>query len=90
MCFLVVLPTSSGTRQFVGAHNTVDARMHVTGSIMFFWYGKCRRLPYCRTNIGAHNTVWVLTRLEGCKVSIWHGLIVLSCRCAGDGPRYYG
>ena len=24
VCFLVLLPTPSGTRRFVGAHNTVD------------------------------------------------------------------
>ena len=35
-----------GYKQFVGAHNTVDAQMHVVGSIVFFWYGKCRHLPY--------------------------------------------
>ena len=87
---LVLLPTPSGTRQFVGAHNTVDAQMHVAGSIVFFWYGKCRRLPYCRTNVGAYNTICVLTCLEGCKVPFWHGLTVLTCRCAGYGPWYYG
>ena len=66
--YLVLLPMPSGTRQFVDAHNTVDAQMHVVGSIVFFWYGKCRRLPYCRTNVGAYSTVCVLTCLEGCKV----------------------
>ena len=68
MCDLILLPTLLGTRRFVGAYNTVDALMHVVGSIMFFWYGKCRRLSYYRTNIGAHNTVCVLTCLEGYKV----------------------
>ena len=68
MCFLVLLPTSSGIRQFVGAHNTIDSQMHVAGSIVFFWYGKCRRLPYYRLNVDAYNTVCVLTCLEGCKV----------------------
>ena len=67
MCFLVLLPTPSGTRQFVGAHNTVDVQMHVVGSIVFFWYGKCQRLTYGRTNVGVHNTIRVLTCLEGCK-----------------------
>ena len=57
VCYLVLLPMASGMRWFVGAHNTVDALMHVVGSIVFFWYDKCRRLPYCRTNVGAHNTV---------------------------------
>ena len=57
VCYLVLLPMSSGTRRFVSAHNTIDAQMHVVGSIVFLWYGKCWRLPYCRTNVGAHNTV---------------------------------
>ena len=68
VCYLVLLPTPSGTRWFVGAHNTADGWMHVVGSTVFFWYGKYRRLPYCRTNVGAHNTVRVLTCLEGYKV----------------------
>ena len=68
VCVLVLLPTPLGTRRFVSAHNTVDALMHVVDSIVFFWYGKCRRLPYCRTNVGAYSTVCVLTYLEGCKV----------------------
>ena len=48
VCYLVLLPTLSGTRRFVDAHNTVDVGMHVVGSIVFFWYGK---------NIGAYYTV---------------------------------
>ena len=90
VCYLVLLPTPSGTRRFVGAYNTVEALMHVVGSIVFFWYGKCLRLPYCRTNVGAYNTVRVLTCLEGCKVPFYHALTVLSCRRVGYGPRYYG
>ena len=53
VCYLVLLPTLSGTRWFVGAHNTVDGWMHVVGYTAFFWYGKCRRLPYCRINVDA-------------------------------------
>ena len=68
LCYLVLLPTPSGTRWFVGVYNTIDALMHVVGSIVLFWYGKCRRLPYCMANVGAHNTVRVLTFLEGYKV----------------------
>ena len=68
VCYLVLLPTPSGTRWFVGAHNTVDAQVPVAGSIVFFWYGKCQRLPYYRTNVGAHNTIHVLTCLKGYKV----------------------
>ena len=36
VCVLVLLPTPMGTRQFVGAHNTVDAQMHVVDFIVFF------------------------------------------------------
>ena len=36
VCCLVLLPTPSGTRRFVGAHNTIDVQMHVVGSIVFF------------------------------------------------------
>ena len=57
-----------GYETVVGAHNTVYAQMYVVGSTVFAWYGKCRRLLYCRTNVGAHNTVCVLTCLEGYKV----------------------
>jgi len=46
--YQVLLPMPSGIRRFVGAHNTIDTQMHVVGSIVFFWYGKCWRLPYCR------------------------------------------
>ena len=68
VCYLVLLPTPLGIRRFVGVHNTVDAQMNVIGSIMFFWYGKCWRLPYCRIDIGAHSTIGVLTCLEDYKV----------------------
>ena len=36
VCYLVLLPTPSGMRRFVGAYNTIDALMHVVGSIVFF------------------------------------------------------
>ena len=68
VCYLVLLPTPSGIRRFVGVHNIVDVRMHVIGSIVVFRYGRCRRLPYCRINIGTHNIIDVLTCLEGYKV----------------------
>ena len=29
------------------AHNTVYVQMHLAGSTVFAWYGKCRRLQYC-------------------------------------------
>ena len=37
VCYLVLLPTPLGTRRFVDAYNTVDALMHVVGSIVFFF-----------------------------------------------------
>ena len=58
-----------GYKMIVGAHNTVGVWTHVVGSIVFFWYGRCRRLPYYRINVGAHNIVHVLTCLEGCGAS---------------------
>ena len=69
----------------VCAHNIVHAQMHLVGFIVFAWYGKCRRLQYCKANVGAHNTVWVLTCLKGCIVPVWHGLVALPYRCAGYG-----
>ena len=36
VCYLVLLPMPLDTRLFVGAHNIVDAQMHVVGSIVFF------------------------------------------------------
>ena len=35
-----------GYEMVVGAHNTVYVQMHVAGSTVFAWYGKCRRLQY--------------------------------------------
>ena len=40
-----------GYRMVVGGHNTVDVtiecQMHVGGCVVFFGYGRCRRLPHC-------------------------------------------
>ena len=36
-----------GYETVVGAHNTIDVQMHVAGSTVFVWYGKCQRLQYC-------------------------------------------
>ena len=36
VCVLVLLPTPLDTRWFVGVYNTIDALMHVVGSIVFF------------------------------------------------------
>ena len=68
VCYLVLLAMLSGTGWFVDTHNTIDAQMHVVGSIVIFWYGQCWRLPYRRINVSAHNTIGVLTCLEGYKV----------------------
>ena len=37
-----------GYRMMVGAHNTVECQMHVGGGVVFFGYGRRRRLPHCR------------------------------------------
>ena len=36
-----------GYEMVVGAHNTVYVQMHVAGSTVFAWYGKCQCLQYC-------------------------------------------
>ena len=74
-----------GYETIAGAHNIVHAQMRLASFTVFAWYGKCRRLQYCKTNIDAHNTIWVLTCLKDCIVPIWHGLVELSCMCAGYG-----
>ena len=38
---------ADGYRIMVGAHNTVEYRMHVEGYIVLFGYGRCRYLLYC-------------------------------------------
>ena len=35
-----------GYEMVIGVHNTVYVQMHMAGSIVFVWYGKCRRLQY--------------------------------------------
>ena len=41
-----VLPCSPGTVN-MGAHNTVGYQVHVGDCVVFFGYGRHRRLPYC-------------------------------------------
>ena len=36
-----------GYMMMVGAHNTVECRMHVGGRVVLFGYGRCRYLLYC-------------------------------------------
>ena len=74
-----------GYKTIVGVHNIVHAQTRLAGFTVFTWYGKYRRLQYCKINVGAHNTIWVLTCLEGYIVPVWHGLVALSCRCASYG-----
>ena len=38
---------AGGYRMMVGAHNTVECQMHVGGRVVFFGYGRCRRLSHC-------------------------------------------
>ena len=75
VCYLVLLPTLSGTRRLSAS------------TILFMSRCMWRALPCSpgMANISAYNTVWVLTRLEGCIVLIWHGLVAPSCRCVGYG-----
>ena len=39
---------AGGYKMMVGAHNTVGCQMHVGGCVVFFGYGRHRRLPHCR------------------------------------------
>jgi len=75
VCYLVLLPTMSGTRRSSAS------------TILFMSRCMWQALPCSpgMANVGAYNTVWVLTRLEGCIVLIWHGLVAPSCRCVGYG-----
>ena len=36
-----------GYETVIDAHNIVYVQMHVAGSTVFTWYGKCQRLQYC-------------------------------------------
>ena len=48
VCVLSSLVTQAvGYETVVGAHNTIYVQMHVAGSTVFAWYGKCRCLQYC-------------------------------------------
>ena len=38
---------TGGYKMMVGAHNTVECQMHVGGCVVFFGYGRRRRLPHC-------------------------------------------
>ena len=44
---LSLVTHAGGYRMMVGAHNTVECQMHVGGCVVFFGYGRCRRLPHC-------------------------------------------
>ena len=75
MCYLILLPTLSGTRRLSAP------------TILFMFRHILQALPCLpnTANIGAYNIVCALTRLEGCKVPVWHGLVAPSYRCAGYG-----
>ena len=38
---------AGGYKMMVGAHNTIECQMHVGGCVVFFRYGRRRRLPHC-------------------------------------------
>ena len=44
---LSLVAHADGYRMMVGAHNTVECQMHVGGCVVFFGYGRHRRLPHC-------------------------------------------
>ena len=44
---LSLIAHNGGYRVMVGAHNTVECQMHMGGCVVFFGYGRRRRLLYC-------------------------------------------
>ena len=44
---LSLVAHAGGYRMMVGAHNIVECQMHVGGCVVFFGYGRRRRLPHC-------------------------------------------
>ena len=44
---LSLVAHACGYRMMVGAHNTIECQMHVGGGVVFFGYGRRRRLPHC-------------------------------------------
>ena len=44
---LSLVAHAGGYRMMVGVHNTVECQMHVGGCVVFFGYGRRRRLPRC-------------------------------------------
>ena len=45
---LSLVAHAGGYRMMVGVHNTVECQMHVGGCVVFFGYGRRRRLPHYR------------------------------------------
>ena len=66
-----------GYETVVGAHNTIYVQMHVAGSTMLAWYGKCRRLQYY---LGSD----MPGRLHSAYLS-WSGVTVLQVRRVWQG-----
>ena len=44
---LSLVAHASGYKMMVDAHNTVGFQMHMGGYVVFFRYGRRRRLPHC-------------------------------------------
>ena len=44
---LSLVAYANGYRMMVGVHNIVECQMHVGGGLIFFRYGRRRRLPHC-------------------------------------------
>ena len=73
-----------GYETVIGAHNTVHVQMHMVGSTMIAWYGKCRRLQYC---LGSDTPGKVAYCLSG--MAWWHRPVGAQ-GMVGYGPRYCG
>ena len=44
---LSLVAHAGGYRMMVGAYNTVRCQMYVGGCVVFFGYGRRRRMPHC-------------------------------------------
>ena len=44
---LSLVAHAGGYRMMVGTHNTVECQIYVGDGVVFFEYGRRRRLPYC-------------------------------------------
>ena len=44
---LSLIAHADGYRTMVGVYNIIECQMHVGGGVVFFGYGRRRRMPHC-------------------------------------------